>query len=418
MQTRSIEGWGRVRLTLRPVYQVHLLLLTVLLGAVGTTDVGGKTPNIFWADLVLIVLIGRWFYTRGKVRLTGLEIWMTVHIATVFLSLMLAVDLPHSLAIAKLHFMPLTLFILMRDSIRNEDDIWKALWALAGFGAVLSCMILYNWHLYSLGLKVAEFGGVKEWAQVAWGRNNLLGGLLIMAVAALFPFLMARTLWMKTVAYGAMVLMLVAIAITMSRGAMLSLAMGVILWLGAYVTRRQRGLMIILDLLRILIFIVAIGIIGWLLVPPGVRDHLFYVFKVLLTQIGSDPESNDRIQKLTVAWYVISSNPIFGIGVGNQNTLVFYGGSAHNLIVETLLETGLIGTVPLVIALWKIFREGIACWKLEARGGLRIGSFALVFLGGSFVDNCIEPHFWGVQYAYAFWIGVALIFSARRIVKT
>lgn len=415
MQTHSPEGWGRARMTLRSVYQVHLLLLTVLLGAVGTTDLGGKTPSIFWADITLIVLVARWLYARGTIRWTGVEIWMMAHIAVVFLSLIRAVDLPHSLAMAKLHFMPLTLFILMHDCIRKEDDIRKALWALAGFGAVLSCMVLYNWRLYRLGLKVVDFGGVKEWAQVAWGRNNLLGGMLIISVAALIPFLTARSLWLKALAYGAMMLMLVSIAITMSKGAMLSLAVGLIFWLSASMTRCNLRLKLIRNILGILMIVVLIGIISWFLVPSSVQDHLYDTFELFFAQIGSDPESINRIQKLAAAWNVITSSPIFGIGVGNQNILVFNGGSTHNFIVETLLETGLVGTIPLVIALWKVYREGIACWNREVCGGLQIGTFALVFLGGSFVDNCIEPHFWGVQYAYVFWTGAALIFSARRI---
>jgi O-antigen ligase len=114
-------------------------------------------------------------------------------------------------------------------------------------------------------------------------------------------------------------------------------------------------------------------------------------------------------------------HPFLGIGIGNQWTAretMNMTGSTHNLYIETLLETGIVGFITLMGFLLGFLRNLYGLWK-EAPVGY-YGSLAaglLTVLIVALINAFEEPSFWGVQFAYVFWMVMALGFALRRLLK-
>jgi len=403
-------------LTFRPIHQLDLLLVCILLGTVGAINIGGKTPNLFWTDLILPFLVIYWVACGRRLRLTGVETWFAMHLVVVLVSLVQAVDLPRSLAIAKLHFTPLVVFLLMADAVRSRQDVRHALRSIILFGCVLSLMVLYNWRLFSLGLRYAEFEGVKEWAQVSWGRSNLLAGLLILVIPLVAAILGGKGRLWSLAAIAAFGLMGVVLVLSLSRGAMLSLLLATLLWLCLeLILTRQRGWETLRLLFWMFVIVVGVGFAVWFFLPESLKMTLGTTFQFLGAQAQGDAPTNERILKLEEAWRYISVQPFTGIGTGNQDSLVFAGGSAHNFIAESLLENGIAGALPLFIALGLCARSVFRVWRNGTGSDHILGAAIFVAFWAGIFHNLVEPNFWAGPFTNLFWPMLALTFGINRL---
>ena len=96
-----------------------------------------------------------------------------------------------------------------------------------------------------------------------------------------------------------------------------------------------------------------------------------------------------RLEFWAAAWQGFVSSPVWGIGPGRYYTLVndpYHWAHAHNIIMTTLAETGLLGLIALAGLAWSIWRR----W-----GSLPAWAAALVsaFVAWSLVDEPLR--FWG-----------------------
>jgi O-antigen ligase len=134
---------------------------------------------------------------------------------------------------------------------------------------------------------------------------------------------------------------------SLSRSAMLALAVSVPLLLLTWPPSRRLGTFLVL----------AVGLVGMRFAVPG----LLGTIKSLFVHIRSDPSFQGRTDDYAVVGRFIARSPVFGRGFGtfDPNRYVLL----DNQYLGTLIETGVVG----VLALFLLFSAGVACALAAAR---------------------------------------------------
>jgi hypothetical protein len=278
----------------RPVFQLDIILLAILIGPLSAIQIFEKTPNLFWADLVLalfsfVKLVELVVIRRGCLLSSGIERWVVLYILAALITLPRSLDFFHSLALIKLRIMPLLIFLLSYNCLRSLHDIDHLLKRLLLFGAILALMMGVTWSLYYHGLLLLEEGfGIKDMAQVFWGRNNYLASLFIILIPLGLSLLFSEKIKSFNIRILLIIIIISGLMITQSRGAIISLSIGLIFWLllNKKTLHRPRFLM------RFFFgtSVIASGVvIIWLLIPESYNSDFFRRFNELSYSIRSDP---------------------------------------------------------------------------------------------------------------------------------
>jgi O-antigen ligase len=199
------------------------------------------------------------------------------------------------------------------------------------------------------------------------------------AVMFIASWPLARTLRTRVALIGVTGVLLLALASTLSRGAFVALAAGIMV-LALTIGK------------RVAILILAIGIAGAALAYP-----LFLEYRVTEVSGGSSglaaysaqsQSDQSRVYAAAAGLDLFASSPLFGIGLGEYRDSTVrlaetpVGIESHNWYMNVLAEQGLVG-----IALWLAFLASIA-WAAWQRGGLalRVGLAMLAALAAGAVS--------------------------------
>jgi O-antigen ligase len=224
--------------------------------------------------------------------------------------------------------------------------------------------------------------------------------------------------WSKFFSFGGAGIMLLAIVLTQSRGALICLAGGLLLFFGQLLVSRTISLRSAVWILIVVGFTVVATSVIWSLIPNiVVTDFMTRLMPLASDLAAGDMSDNNRAVLWAPVIASIVSHPLIGIGLGNQSQsgflLVDMVTSAHNVLLEAWLELGILGMVALLVFLWSAWSmwrslafNRNACYFRFCLAGLL--SFQLSIL------HCMgEPSFWGIQFAYLFWTalgaGMALL---------
>jgi O-antigen ligase len=221
----------------------------------------------------------------------------------------------------------------------------------------------------------------------ARGYHTLLASELVILVALFLGWSLAGASkpW-RFAAFGGALLLSVLLVMTNTRGAMLALVL-VAIPATAVLQRRLGGLRrrLMLVGLWLLVLVPAAGFTWYRLADPGRRS----------------PETvSARWTAYRISWQIFSRAPlaqkVFGHGPTNRvfsEAALHYGTDspvqvgqtlkhAHNNVLQTLVETGLLGVASLA-AVWGL--AAAAAWRVWRRQDLQAAPLAGVLLGASLV---------------------------------
>jgi putative inorganic carbon (HCO3(-)) transporter len=303
-----------------------------------------------------------------------------------------------------------TLFVIVFAAVRTSRDVKVILGAFL-LGAALSAAygLVGGVNLTQPGRLVGTTGEANQLA------TYLVAGLLLSIALA------ATSRRVPALALGALTcgaICALGVALTLSRAALVALVFALIA--AIVVVKRHRGMISLAAIL------VAAGFAVYFLAlaPPQARQRIFY-----------DPSgTSGRSALWTVAGRMIAAEPVTGVGIGNfplrsVDFLVQPGGlsndryvikeplEAHNIYLQLLAETGLVGFL--------LFAAVVAtslgcCWRVaRARAPAIDGELvllaeaALVATVAVLVANFFAPGLFDKQMWLLFAIGPAL-FSLSR----
>ncbi|MFC1465619.1 MAG: O-antigen ligase family protein [Candidatus Brachytrichaceae bacterium NZ_4S206] len=235
-----------------------------------------------------------------------------------------------------------------------------------------------------------------------WIDPNAFGGYLLVVGALGLPQLFSPRPVMRRWLVGLCLLLVGgALVLTVSRGAMLGLAL-------------VAGLMGVLRYRRLLILIAIV--LALALVLPQTRElvqHFAEGFQ------GRDLATQMRFGEYKDALRLIERYPVLGVGfVGTPDVDLYIGVSSMYLLVAQ--QMGLLGLAAFAIVLIALFAGAIRAWPAIARDSRA----AAVFLGahgavlGALFSGIFDHYFFNIDFhnsVMLFWMMIALAVSSRHL---
>ncbi len=250
-------------------------------------------------------------------------------------------------------------------------------------------------------------GGV---ISLPWGATNVVASVLLFPLFLTFYFTNAGPhpsgKWWYLLAR---ILMLAAIAVTLSRGAALSTAFGLVLLAFFFQGRARR---------RVIVFLLLATGAAWY-VNRQIEDVMSQQLVSALVNRFQDSDVKDfngRVLLWTLFGSAFLKAPLLGIGY--YSSLYYFQASGHNIILTTLVERGLIGlglsaVLPAKAGRTLVFglrNAGDACTRTM---------FACMTAGGfaSMLHLMIEDANFTQQYIVYSWVAFALVFQAVQVIR-
>ena len=165
--------------------------------------------------------------------------------------------------------------------------------------------------------------------------------------------------------------------------------------------------------IRKIVLLLLTMVSGFLLVPQPVISRLFTINE-------SDSSINERMNIWRAGFSFIKDHPLFGVGTGISNSwslLLQKGIDAphmHNVILQLLVEGGIIAVVIFGMMVWKIGHTGLSMLTKDKEARMT-GVLLLAFLFGFLTDSMVEFPFMTPKLIGIFLIVIALADSAARL---
>lgn len=252
------------------------------------------------------------------------------------------------------------------------------------------CAAAYGIYLYKSGAADLQNRLWLRTDNAALNPDHFAASLLLPICLVLVAALWSRRTSMRALATVALGVMLGAVFLTGSRGAMLGLG-AVLLYLFFRDTHRWR--------------IAGASVLFAVLGVVATGGSIFSRW-ALATQNGGA----GRVSIWQVGWIAFKQNWLFGAGYGNfpfaydhafmQTFQSFYANwhrASHNIILGTAVELGIIGLTLLLLAWYGQFKLLAPIAQTDTRYPLRLGlESALIglFVCGLFADIMIEKYLW------------------------
>lgn len=291
---------------------------------------------------------------------------------------------------------------------------------------LLACLVSSGLLVvYGLGTQLAQ-GGFKPYQQIAspfFKNHCIYAAFVTLSLSLAIAFALGCSRYARrALLYAFIVLVSIGIILSFVRGAWLSLA-GMLLFY-AWVFRRQIDYRVFAVMLFAFVLLVVI-LIG-LGVAPKVLDRVG-----TMTDTGYSANF-DRLDRWASAWRMYLDNPILGVGYGTyadrrQEGYVHHKSAyssqirmgAHNLYLEILAETGILGLLAFLWLVWRYLVGALRILRHDTdpfRRSLIAGSVGamITFLTHALVNN-LGP---SDKIFITFWFLLALVPIASRLRET
>jgi O-antigen ligase len=206
--------------------------------------------------------------------------------------------------------------------------------------------------------------------------------------------------------YSAVTVSILAVFLTLGKGAILSLLAGLAIIF--FKTRNK---------VPFILFAFWFLIIGLMVFNPFFTG-LFERLKTTFT----DQNTDFRLLEYETGWELIKASPVYGVGIGQQLhhfpriLELDKGNYVNNYIFQALIDLGVIG-LALILTLSKeifaaVYKNMVA---LEQRSMLAVsftGAFICAFLNGM-----VEVTFYTMPYAVIFWLVMGVYMNNMRLIK-
>jgi O-antigen ligase len=313
-----------------------------------------------------------------------------------------------------LRFLPFALFALW--ALRRAQ-IWPAATA-----AVAAVVLLWTIDAYVQITTGHSLGGAPESERLSgiFGAGNLKLGP-VLAVLSPFFLLAARERYRRRGLVFAALVLIAPILLSGARAAWLSYAL-VCLLIAWHETRDLRRLLVVL-----LVLALGVGTIGALALhdSTGFGNRIERSLLALRgTEVAIDEASAGRISIWRTASRMLAAHPLTGVGVrgfryaypkyaapGDRfvDTTSDLGAShAHQIVLEVLSETGIVGLVCWIAGLVFALR---AWWRADAAARMRARAPALALIAMCFPLNT-HLAFYSAWWGLLFWWLLALYCAA------
>lgn len=390
---------------IEPVFGLYLFVVAML------TEASFMVGGVSVARLLGMLVLGAWMThslagRRFEIIMPS-QAWCAVmFIVWGLVSTIWALDIPRLVEASLLLAQLMVLYVVVINLVNSVRRVQIILAIITAVSLVLALLTISR--VPSAGL----FGERVDLGQISVGDVNAQAAHLLPSLTLLMVLFSRRVQSaQKLLLLLGLSVVVLAILATSSRGAMVSLA--VILVLGVIVDR---------SLWQVALPALLIGSLAVPFLP-----HTF------VERLGSIVTLSDRAAGRVDIWLVavqiIRSHPVFGVGLGGfakafdrhvsetpgMSLEIGRGRASHNILLNVQSELGIVGLVLFVILAGMTLRSGLAAvvnWRRV--GSAQTASLALA-IWLSAVGILVTGLFLDVQYWKLFWLLLALPEVMRRL---
>jgi PST family polysaccharide transporter len=355
---------------------VMLFLLYTRISDVGIGQHG--LPSI--AQPYVFVLAALTFYRRTREGASrslsaqaGLWCAVALYAAVLFLSSIWAVDASAAIRQATELLKNLLIAYIIAETFDTPAALRMGVWSLIAAGALLAGLSVLQavthtygntyWGLAQAPIRGITVGSTDHRSAGPIGDPNFYGLILVAIVPLALMRLRDERQGLLRLAAGLSILFLVAgLVLTYSRGDILTL--GVALLAFVVLTRVR--------LAHIAVALVVVLPIAVTFVPASYWQRLSYLTTTFSQSPGavSDASLNKRAAAGEVALAIFGDHPFLGVGADNYSEVYFpyarqlnvpdAASYSHDIYLQVAAETGLLGLIPYLAALFLALR---AAWR-------------------------------------------------------
>ena len=242
-------------------------------------------------------------------------------------------------------------FIIIKSDLNQyQVDIIKL--AVLCFGVVLSIQVIHTF----LQIEVPYYSfSYKGEMLIPYGATNIIASAIVPIICICYYSKIKSVfkLWI-------ILIMLLAVVLTKSRGGMLLSLMTLLLLLYIRVGSSKN----VFIRRFMLIALVVVGII--VLLNNEIVRMVLMGFAADESSVDANTVSSGRIEIWRELLLEVShTNIITGVGM---KSLAANESGAHNIIIDLIYKCGIIGTINYIILLWYIIKRGLREYKANNRG--------------------------------------------------
>lgn len=386
-----------------PIIAIHLLIFSILVDALVPIKTNSTGPSLLIVEAVFVILLALMIIKflsnlDGKIEIPNLILlWLPFLIWGIVIGLLVGVDKLRVVAYWKNYLAGFFAFSLTYFAIKNKAHLISLIIGIMIWGLILSLIeikILFDLGGFTTGIVGLFFK--KNLLTVGWGRSNYLAAFFVVIIPLTIGYLFyTKSKGAKYLITFALVLMTFALILTLSRGGILALLIGMVILFSRLLKAKT--------FMPFLIVLLVIAVV--LLLNP-----LTYVLIDRISSLETSGSVSTRINFYKDVWNAFLNHPITGVGFGNLGyyaTFIFgpdESPAAHNIFLGAIGEVGLIGAILYFSILGTLLRNIFIGFRIEQDESIKFLRWCLISsIVGGLVHTLVEPTLDGLQFSIMFW---------------
>ena len=311
--------------------------------------------------------------------------------------------------------------------IQDTKSLRWAVWALLIAGLLMGTISVYQEFTGTFDRLYAGFGQVVSFTageyRLAGVVNdpNFYGQIIVVLIPLAFERLLnEKPIFLRILAGWVLFVSTITILYTYSRGDFLALAV-----VGVLAILQQPKRPWIPALL-----VLAFGLLVYQFLPEQYTQRVSTLLQVIPGASNSatvDPSLQARATTDIVGWTMFTANPVFGVGVGNFNTLYDYYArqlglgqnveteSAHNLYLQIAAERGIVGFLSFAGIIYFTFMSLNRARAQFSAQNLSGFSTLSVAMGTGLIGYLVAAFFLHDSYIRYLWLLVGIACSFLQV---
>ncbi|MHA1855127.1 MAG: O-antigen ligase family protein [Promethearchaeota archaeon] len=399
-------------------YYLPIIIFSILAGNLSTIQFARKIPNLFFVDIVILIvffIILLKYLQKENIfsfSIYSFELLFIIFIIYSFMSTIQSLDFFRGIGELRGIVASLFVFMVALRSIKHKDAIRRLFWVFMFWGAMLS-LIQIN-HVLKQGNILMTV--VTKNVHLSWGSSNYIASFYALLIPIGISTLFSKEISIpsKICLILIIILMISALFLTGSRGGVLALFIGMLFLFLRFKTWKARAYFLFL--------LIIIGLVIYLNPSSKIVWESITGFKTsssVFSRIGTWIES----------FKVFQAHPLLGVGPGNMHYYIksYYiratGGftllKAHNLALELLAETGIVGFLIFIAIISKILKVQIQnCSRITDKFHLPLAWGILVGTISALIHSMVEPNILSYMYGIIFWTIAAMAIKQQQFFRT
>lgn len=395
-----------------------------------------NAPSVakFFVFLLGVAILLRWaiFHEtpngwRSLVIFSGLYIFMAS------LSLFYASDISLvSQALSDL-IKDVTIAVMIVVLLKSQIELRRAIWALLWAGIFMGTLSVIQ---YLTGTFTNVYGGFAQapFLQVVGDAqgyrisgpigdpNFYAQAMVVLVPLAIERFLDEREMKYRMIALWALAACFLTVIFTFSRGGFLALCVAMAVW---FFIHPPRGLYLALAIVLVVLVIAFL--------PQNYVNRILTIQQIFPTSANGfatqDQSIQGRASENLTSISMFMDHPLFGVGYFNYELYYLQyaeriglapdasARAAHNLYLQVLAETGLLGLAAFLTLLWVAVKGAWDSFR-KFRSARREDLVSMtVAIGAGFAGYLAAAVFVHAAYPRYFWLIIGVVFSLPNIAK-